>query len=71
MTYNTKLMDELKHAIQIWRMNYLIEKGIDPQPHISNLVGKIEVTLDLLKRYPVRDLRDLPDIALIELELME
>tara|TARA_R110002020_G_scaffold308464_1_gene524175 strand:- start:305 stop:433 length:129 start_codon:yes stop_codon:yes gene_type:complete len=25
----------------------------------------------LLKRYPVRDLRDLPDIALIELELME
>ena len=46
MTYNTKLMDELKHAIQIWRMNYLIEKGIDPQPHISNLVGKIEVTLD-------------------------
>ena len=46
MTYNTKLMDELKHAIQIWRMNYLIEKGIDPRPHISNLVGKIEVTLD-------------------------
>ena len=46
MTYNTKLMDELKHAIQIWRMNYLIEKGIDPCPRISNLVGKIEVTLD-------------------------
>ena len=46
MTYNTKMMAELKHAIQVWRMNYLIEKGIDPRPHISNLVGKIEVTLD-------------------------
>jgi len=46
MTYNGKIMEELKHAIEIWRMNYLIEKGIDPQPHIANCVGKIEVTLE-------------------------
>jgi hypothetical protein len=46
MTYNDKIMEDLKHAIQVWRMNYLIEKGIDPQPHISNLVGKIDITID-------------------------
>ena len=46
MTYNDGIMDELKHAIEVWRMNYLIEKGIDPQPNIASVVGKIEVTLD-------------------------
>ena len=46
MTYNNKIMEDLKHAIRVWRMNYVIEKGIDPRPNISSLVGKIEVTLD-------------------------
>jgi len=46
MTYNDGIMNELKHAIEVWRMNYLIEKGIDPQPNIASVVGKIEVTLD-------------------------
>ncbi len=46
MTYNDEIMNELKHAIEVWRMNYLIEKGIDPQPNIASVVGKIEVTLD-------------------------
>jgi hypothetical protein len=46
MTYNDRIMNELKHAIEVWRMNYLIEKGIDPQPNIASVVGKIEVTLD-------------------------
>ena len=46
MTYNDGIMDELKHAIEVWRMNYLIEKWIDPQPNIASVVGKIEVTLD-------------------------
>ena len=46
MTYNDKIMQDLKHAIRVWRMNYAIEKGIDPQPNIASVVGKIEVTLD-------------------------
>jgi len=46
MTYNDGIMNELRHAIEVWRMNYLIEKGIDPQPNIASVVGKIEVTLD-------------------------
>ena len=46
MTYNDKIMEDLKQAIEVWRMNYLIEKGIDPQPNIASVVGKIEVTLD-------------------------
>lgn len=46
MKYPDEITADLKHAIKVWRMNYLIEKGIDPQPNISTLVGKIEVTLD-------------------------
>ena len=46
MTYNDKIMEDLKHAIEVWRMNYLIEKGIDPQPNIASVVCNIEVTLD-------------------------
>ena len=46
MTYNGKIMEDLKHAIRVWRMNHAIEKGIDPRPRITNCVGKIEVTLD-------------------------
>ena len=46
MTYNDKIMEDLKHAIRVWRMNYAIEKGIDPQPNIASVVGKIEITLD-------------------------
>ena len=34
-------------------------------------IAPIANIMKLLKRYPVKDLRDLPDIALIELELME
>jgi hypothetical protein len=33
-------------------MNYLIEKGIDPQPNIASVVGKIEVTLDPVEVNP-------------------
>ena len=39
-------MEDLKHAIKVWSMVYLVEKGIDPQPRITNCVGKIEVTID-------------------------
>jgi|TARA_R100001460_G_scaffold98926_1_gene141990 hypothetical protein len=46
MTYNDKIMEDLKHAIKVWSMVYLVEKGIDPRPHITNCVGKIEVTID-------------------------
>ena len=46
MTYNDGIMNELKQAIEVWRMNYVIEKGIDPQPNIASVVGKIEITLD-------------------------
>ena len=46
MTYNDKIMEDLKHAIRVWSMVYLVEKGIDPRPRITNCVGKIEVTLD-------------------------
>ncbi len=52
MTYNDGIMNELKHAIEVWRMNYLIEKGIDPQPNIASVVGKIEVTLDPVEVNP-------------------
>jgi hypothetical protein len=52
MTYNDRIMNELKHAIEVWRMNYLIEKGIDPQPNIASGVGKIEVTLDPVEVNP-------------------
>tara|TARA_B100000963_G_scaffold351653_1_gene363569 strand:- start:556 stop:735 length:180 start_codon:yes stop_codon:yes gene_type:complete len=53
MTYNDKIMEDLKHAIKVWSMMYLVEKGIDPQLHITNCVGKIEVTIDPVEIYPV------------------
>lgn len=52
MTYNDKIMEDLKDAIRVWSMVYLVEKGIDPQPNIASVVGKIEVTLDPVEVNP-------------------
>ncbi len=35
---------DLKHAIHVWKMNYLIETGITPDVIVSDFGGYIEVS---------------------------
>ena len=35
---------DLKHAIHVWKMNYLIDKGIMPDINVSDFGGHIEVS---------------------------
>ena len=41
-----RIKSDLKHALHVWKMNYLIDNGIMPDIMVSDFGGYIEVAFN-------------------------